>query len=45
VRKKGRPKTRRIVSIEADECIEDQNLYDNVETDYDDTNCYLCLFT
>jgi hypothetical protein len=38
VRKRGRPKTRRSVSIEADEFIEDQNLYDNVETDYDDTD-------
>jgi hypothetical protein len=38
VRKRGRPKTWRNVSIEADECIEDQNLYDKVETDYDDTD-------
>jgi hypothetical protein len=28
----------RSVSIESEECMEDQNLYDTMETDYDDTD-------
>jgi hypothetical protein len=38
VRKRGRPRTRRSISIESEECIEDQNMYDTMETDYDDTD-------
>jgi hypothetical protein len=38
VRKRRRPRTRRSVSIESEECMEDQNIYDNMETDYDDTD-------
>jgi hypothetical protein len=38
VRKRGRPRTRRSVSEEADECIDEQNLYDTVDADYDDTD-------
>jgi hypothetical protein len=36
VRKRGRPRTRRSVSEEADECMDEQNLYDTVDADYDD---------
>jgi hypothetical protein len=38
VRKRGWPRTRRSVYEEADECIDEQNLYDTVDTDYDDTD-------
>jgi hypothetical protein len=38
VRKRGRPRTRRSVSEEADECMDEQNLYDTVDADYDDTD-------
>jgi hypothetical protein len=38
VRKRGQPITRRSVSIVSEECVEDHNLYDTMETDYDDTD-------
>jgi hypothetical protein len=38
VRKRGLPITRRSVSIESEECMEEQNLYDTMDTDYDDTD-------
>jgi hypothetical protein len=38
VRKRGWPRTTRSVSEEADECIDEQNLYDTVDADYDDTD-------
>jgi hypothetical protein len=38
VRKRERPITRRSVSIESEECMEEQNLYDTMDTDYDDTD-------
>jgi hypothetical protein len=38
VRKRGRPITRRSVSIESEECMEDHNLYDTMDTNYDDTD-------
>jgi hypothetical protein len=38
VRKRGRPRTWRSVSEEADKCIDEQNLYDTVDADYDDTD-------
>jgi hypothetical protein len=38
VRKRGWPRTRRSVSEEDDECMDEQNLYDTVDADYDDTD-------
>jgi hypothetical protein len=36
VRKRGQPRTRRSVSEEVDKCMDEQNLYDIVDADYDD---------
>jgi hypothetical protein len=38
VRKRGQPRTRRSVSEEVDKCMDEQNLYDTVDADYDDTD-------